>query len=95
MNKIYSILEGLQDNIINESINTSLLDRFVLYCRKSNLKDATIIDIDGRYYMVGISLKRMESMTKSFAKSNNLIFEYECKPGCSIEITKLQTKISI
>ena len=86
------IIEGLHRNIITESVNTALLDRFVKYCKAANVRQIETFEVGGKYYLVGISDSRFKELVKSFVKSNDnrIVFEYDLT-GSTL-ITKLETK---
>ena len=90
MNKIHAILEGL----VNEAVNTSILDRFIQYCRKANAKNIGYIKEGNRYFIYGISDKRFKDLVKSFIKAcekNNehIVFDYDLSG--TTEVLKLET----
>ena len=88
MNSMHAILENLH---INEAVNTTYLDRFIKYCKASNVKDIGYIEDRGNYYIYGISDKRFEPLVKSFVKENNnkIIFEYDLEG--TTKVLKLET----
>ena len=96
MSNITGIIESLQNyKRINESINPTLVDRFMKYCKASNAKNINYVELDGRYYVVGISDKRFEDLVKSFIKANDNAITFKYSLDGSTEILKLETNIKI
>lgn len=78
---------------INESVNTSLLNRFIQYCKGANITDAYYQEIYGKYYLFEVRPSRLSPLVKSFIKANNdkIIFEINIPKQGPIEVIKLET----